>query len=99
MEVEARKKEKNKNYKITDSRELRKKSRSEVFLSAVERGVQSLDAEGFLNVEAKDVVVLFQDLEGEFGCCVWMCVGVVFSKSGGLLSVCRSCHVFSFAFV
>ena len=85
--------------KITDSRELRKKTSSEVFLSAVERGDQSLDAEGFLDVEAKDVVVLFQDFKGEVGCCIWMCVGVVFSKSGGSLSVCRSCHVFSCAFV
>ena len=84
---------------MTDSRELRKKTSSEVFLSAVERGAQSLDAEGFIDVEAKDVVVLFQDCEGEVGCCVRMCVGVVFSKSGGSLSVCRSCQVFSGAFV
>ena len=93
-----RKKER-KRKKFTDGRELRKKFRSEVFLSAVERGIQSLDADGFLDVEAKYVVVLFQDLEGEVGCCVWMCVGVVFSKSGGSLSVFRSCHVFSCAFV
>lgn len=96
MEVEARKKVRK---KITDSRELRKKTSSKVFLSAVERGAQSLDAEGFLDVEAKDVVVLFQDFKGEVWCCIWMCVGVVFSKSGGSLSVCRSCHVFSCAFV
>ena len=97
MEVEARKKVRRK--KITDIRELRKKTSSEVFLSAVERGAQSLDAEGFLDVEAKDVVVLFQDFQGEVGCCIRMCVGVVFSKSGGSLSVCCSCHVFSCAFV
>ena len=65
--------------KITDSKELRKKTSSEVFLSAVERGAQSLDAEGFLDVEAKDVVVLFQDFKGEVWCCIWMCVGVAFS--------------------
>ena len=81
--------------KITDSRELRKETSPEVFLSAVQRGAQCLDVEGFLDVEAKDVVVLFQDFKGEAGCCIWMCVGVVFSKSGGPLSVCRSCHAFS----
>ena len=96
MEVEARKKVRK---KIADSRELRKKASSKVFLSAVERGAQSLDAQGFFDVEAKDVVLLFQDLKGEVWCCIWMCVGVVFSKSGGSLSVCRSCHVFSCAFV
>ena len=50
MEVKARKKERKKG--ITASRALWKKSSSEVFLSAVERGAQSLDAEGFLDVEA-----------------------------------------------
>ena len=70
-----------------------------MFLSAVERGAQSLDAEGFLDVEVKDVIVLSQDFEGEVGCCVWMSVGAVSSKSGGSLSVCHSCHVFLCTFM
>ena len=93
MEVKARKKTREKD-KI-----LWKKSSSEVFLLAVERGTQSLDAKGLVDVEANDVVVLSQDFEGEVGCWVWICVGVVFSKSGGSLFVCRSCHVLSCAFV
>ena len=74
----SRRKKERKKKGITDTRVLWKKSSSEVFLSAVERGAQCLDAEGFLDVEAKDVVILSQDFEGEVGCCIWMCVGVVF---------------------
>ena len=59
MEVKARKK--------TREKKLRKKSSSEVFLSAVERGAQSLDTEGLVDVEANDVVVLSQDFEGKVG--------------------------------